>query len=180
MALDAEYEFENYSATKLQNTEGVELNGWMMKPANFDATKKYPVIMHQYSGPGSQQVLDRWGIGSFRDAGMFEAYMADRGYISVCVDGRGTGGRGAEFEKCTYLFLGVKESHDQVEAAKYLGTLPYVDGSRIGIWGWSFGGYNRSSYCRSYRLALLRLGLHRTFHAYTERKRRWIRCRFSY
>ena len=114
----------------------------MMKPANFDATKKYPVIMHQYSGPGSQQVLDRWGIGSFSDAGMFEAYMADRGYISVCVDGRGTGGRGAEFEKCTYLFLGVKESHDQVEAAKYLGTLPYVDGSRIGIWGWSFGGYN--------------------------------------
>lgn len=125
-----------------RTTEGVELNGWMMKPANFDATKKYPVIMHQYSGPGSQQVLDRWGIGSFSDAGMFEAYMADRGYISVCVDGRGTGGRGAEFEKCTYLFLGVKESHDQVEAAKYLGTLPYVDGSRIGIWGWSFGGYN--------------------------------------
>lgn len=125
-----------------RTSEGVELNGWMMKPANFDATKKYPVIMHQYSGPGSQQVLDRWGIGSFSDAGMFEAYMADRGYISVCVDGRGTGGRGAEFEKCTYLFLGVKESHDQVEAAKYLGTLPYVDGSRIGIWGWSFGGYN--------------------------------------
>lgn len=125
-----------------RTAEGVELNGWMMKPANFDATKKYPVIMHQYSGPGSQQVLDRWGIGSFSDAGMFEAYMADRGYISVCVDGRGTGGRGAEFEKCTYLFLGVKESHDQVEAAKYLGTLPYVDGNRIGIWGWSFGGYN--------------------------------------
>ena len=125
-----------------RTAEGVELNGWMMKPANFDATKKYPVIMHQYSGPGSQQVLDRWGIGSLSDAGMFEAYMADRGYISVCVDGRGTGGRGAEFEKCTYLFLGVKESHDQVEAAKYLGTLPYVDGSRIGIWGWSFGGYN--------------------------------------
>ena len=125
-----------------RTAEGVELNGWMMKPANFDATKKYPVIMHQYSGPGSQQVLDRWGIGSFSDAGMFEAYMADRGYISVCVDGRGTGGRGADFEKCTYLFLGVKESHDQVEAAKYLGTLPYVDGSRIGIWGWSFGGYN--------------------------------------
>lgn len=125
-----------------RTAEGVELNGWMMKPANFDTTKKYPVIMHQYSGPGSQQVLDRWGIGSFSDAGMFEAYMADRGYISVCVDGRGTGGRGAEFEKCTYLFLGVKESHDQVEAAKYLGTLPYVDGSRIGIWGWSFGGYN--------------------------------------
>ena len=125
-----------------KTSQGVELNGWMMKPANFDPNKKYPVIMHQYSGPGSQQVLDKWGIGSFGDGGMFEAYMCDKGYIIVCVDGRGTGGRGAAFEKCTYLFLGVKESEDQVETARYLGTLPYVDGSRIGIWGWSFGGYN--------------------------------------
>ena len=125
-----------------KTSQGVELNGWMMKPANFDPNKKYPVIMHQYSGPGSQQVLDKWGIGSFGDGGMFEAYMCDKGYIMVCVDGRGTGGRGAAFEKCTYLFLGVKESEDQVESARYLGTLPYVDGSRIGIWGWSFGGYN--------------------------------------
>lgn len=121
--------------------EGIELNGWMMKPANFDPNKKYPVIMHQYSGPGSQQVLDKWGIGSFSDGGMFEAYMCDKGYIMVCVDGRGTGGRGVAFEKCTYLFLGVKEAKDQVETAKYLGTLPYINGSRIGIWGWSFGGY---------------------------------------
>lgn len=127
---------------KFKTTEGVELNGWMMKPANFDPNKKYPVIMHQYSGPGSQEVLDNWGVGSFRDGGMFEAYMCDKGYIMVCVDGRGTGGRGAEFEKCTYMFLGVKESHDQVEAARYLNGLPYIDGSRIGIWGWSFGGYN--------------------------------------
>lgn len=125
-----------------KTSQGVELNGWMMKPANFAPNKKYPVIMHQYSGPGSQQVLDKWGIGSFGDGGMFEAYMCDKGYIMVCVDGRGTGGRGAAFEKCTYLFLGVKESEDQVETARYLGTLPYVDGSRIGIWGWSFGGYN--------------------------------------
>ena len=125
-----------------KTSQGVELNGWMMKPANFDPNKKYPVIMHQYSGPGSQQVLDKWGIGSFGDGGMFEAYMCDKGYIMVCVDGRGTGGRGAAFEKCTYLFLGVKESEDQVETARYLDTLPYVDGSRIGIWGWSFGGYN--------------------------------------
>ena len=125
-----------------KTSQGVELNGWMMKPANFDPNKKYPVIMHQYSGPGSQQVLDKWGIGSFGDGGMFEAYMCDKGYIMVCVDGRGTGGRGAAFEKCTYLFLGVKESEDQVETARYLGSLPYIDGSRIGIWGWSFGGYN--------------------------------------
>ena len=122
--------------------DGVELNGWMMKPAHFNPNKKYPVIMHQYSGPGSQQVLDRWGIGSFGDGGMFEAYMCDKGYIMVCVDGRGTGGRGAAFEKCTYLFLGVKESKDQAAAAHYLSTLPYIDGTRIGIWGWSFGGYN--------------------------------------
>lgn len=125
-----------------QTPDGVELNGWMMKPAHFDPNKKYPVIMHQYSGPGSQQVLDRWGIGSFGDGGMFEAYMCDKGYIMVCVDGRGTGGRGAAFEKCTYLFLGVKESKDQAAAAHYLSTLPYIDGTRIGIWGWSFGGYN--------------------------------------
>ena len=125
-----------------KTSEGVELNGWMIKPANFDPSKKYPVIMHQYSGPGSQQVLDRWNIGSRSDNGMFEAYMADRGFISVCVDGRGTGGRGAAFEKCTYLNLGVKEARDQVEAALYLGSLPYVDAKNIGIWGWSFGGYN--------------------------------------
>lgn len=125
-----------------RTSSGVELNGWMMKPANFNANKKYPVILHQYSGPGSQQVIDRWGIGSFGDGGLFEAYMCDEGYIMVCVDGRGTGGRGAAFEKCTYLQLGVKEAEDQVETARYLGTLPYIDGKRIGIWGWSFGGYN--------------------------------------
>ena len=123
-------------------SQGVELNGWMMKPVNFDPNKKYPVIMHQYSGPGSQQVLDRWGIGSFGDGGMFEAYMCDKGYIMVCVDGRGTGGRGAAFEKCTYLSIGIKEAADQAETARYLSTLSYIDGSRIGIWGWSYGGYN--------------------------------------
>ena len=105
-----------------------------MKPAGFDESKKYPVIMYQYSGPGSQEVLDRFGIS-------WETYMASQGYVVACVDGRGTGGRGAGFEKCTYLNLGVKEAHDQVEAAIYLGQLPYVDKERIGIWGWSFGGY---------------------------------------
>lgn len=122
-------------------SDGVKLNGWMMKPVNFNPNKKYPVIMHQYSGPGSQQVIDRWNIGSFSDGGMFEAYMCDKGFVMVCVDGRGTGGRGAAFEKCTYMFLGVKEAKDQVETAKYLGTLPFVDKNKIGIWGWSFGGY---------------------------------------
>ena len=90
--------------------------------------------MYQYSGPGSQQVLDQFSIS-------WETYMASQGYIIACVDGRGTGGRGAAFEKCTYLNLGVKEAHDQVETAIYLGLQPYVDKERIGIWGWSFGGY---------------------------------------
>ena len=125
-----------------RTSDGVELNGWIMKPADFNEGKKYPVIMHQYSGPGSQEVMDKWAIGARRDGGMFEAYMASQGFIMVCVDGRGTGGRGSDFEKCTYLNLGVKEAKDQVETAKYLSTLPYVDGTRIGIWGWSFGGYN--------------------------------------
>ncbi len=115
-------------------SDGTTLNGWMMKPADFDEDKKYPVIMYQYSGPGSQEVLDRFSIS-------WETYMASQGYIVACVDGRGTGGRGAAFEKCTYLNLGVREAHDQVEAAIYLGLQPYVDKERIGIWGWSFGGY---------------------------------------
>ena len=119
---------------KFKTTEGVELNGWMMKPADFSASKKYPVLMYQYSGPGSQQVLDNFNVS-------WETYMASLGYIVACVDGRGTGGRGAEFQKNTYLNLGVKEAKDQVETAKYLGTLPYVDKGRIGIWGWSYGGY---------------------------------------
>ena len=122
-------------------SEGVTLNGWMVKPRNFDPAKKYPVIMYQYSGPGSQEVKDSWNMGFF-GGGSFESYMAEQGYVYVCVDGRGTGGRGAEFEKCTYLNLGLLESRDQVEAALYLGTLPYVDPARIAIWGWSFGGFN--------------------------------------
>ena len=98
--------------------------------------------MYQYGGPGSQEVLDCWNIGLNNEGIGWESYMASQGFLIVCVDGRGTGGRGAEFEKCTYLSLGVKEAEDQVETAKYLGSLPYVDKGRIGIWGWSFGGYN--------------------------------------
>ena len=123
-------------------SEGVKLNGWMVKPANFDATKKYPVIMHQYSGPGSQQVVDNWSVGSMGSGAMFDYYLTQKGYIVVTVDGRGTGARGAAFEKCTYLRLGDLESKDQAEAALWLGKQSYVDASRIGIWGWSFGGFN--------------------------------------
>ena len=113
---------------------GDELNGWMLKPADFNPARKYPVLMFQYSGPGSQEVLDSYGIS-------WEDYMATQGFIVACVDGRGTGGRGAAFEKCTYMQLGVKEAQDQVATAQYLGSLPYVDKDNIGIWGWSFGGY---------------------------------------
>ncbi len=122
-------------------SEGVRLNGWMVKPRNFDAAKKYPVIMYQYSGPGSQEVTDSWNMGFYGGAA-FESYMAQQGFIYVCVDGRGTGARGADFEKCTYMKLGDLESKDQVETALYLGTLPYVDKANIAIWGWSFGGFN--------------------------------------
>lgn len=121
--------------------DGVDLNGIMVKPADFDANRKYPVILFQYSGPGSQQVLDSWYAGNC-SAALLERYMAQEGFVSVIVDGRGTGGRGAEFEKQTYLKLGQLESHDQVETAIYLSKLPWVDAKHIGIWGWSFGGFN--------------------------------------
>lgn len=122
-------------------SEGVQLNGWMVKPRDFDASKKYPVVMYQYSGPGSQEVTDSWNLG-FYGAGIFESYLTEQGFICACVDGRGTGARGADFEKCTYLQLGLRESQDQVETAIYLGSFPYVDKANIGIWGWSFGGFN--------------------------------------
>ena len=124
-----------------KTSEGIDLNGWMMKPVNFDPNKKYPVILYQYSGPGSQCVNDAWGVG-FGSGGLLESHWCSLGFIVACVDGRGTGGRGADFEKCTYQRLGKYESSDQVEAAIYLGGLSYVDKNNIGIWGWSYGGFN--------------------------------------
>jgi dipeptidyl-peptidase-4 len=123
-------------------SEGVKLNGWMVKPANFNASKRYPVIMYQYSGPGSQQVKDSWGIGMNGQGAILEQYLCQQGFLCVCVDGRGTGGRGADFEKCTYLHLGELEARDQVETALWLGKQSYVDKDRIAIWGWSYGGFN--------------------------------------
>lgn len=122
-------------------SDGVDINGWMIKPHDFDPAKKYPAIMFQYSGPYSQSVQDTWYTGQYPGAA-FETYMCGKGFIMVCVDGRGTGGRGTEFGKCTYMKLGYYEPKDQVEGAKYLSTLPYIDSKNIGIWGWSFGGYN--------------------------------------
>ena len=125
-----------------KTSEGVELNGWMIKPADFDIGKRYPVIMYQYGGPGSQQVLNSWNTGMCGQGAVLEHYFAQQGYLVVCVDNRGTGGRGAEFEKCTYLRLGELEARDQVEAALWLGRQSFVDKNRIGIWGWSYGGWN--------------------------------------
>lgn len=138
----AESGFAKREPFSFTTSEGVQLNGWILKPLNFDASKRYPVIMHQYSGPGSQQVTDSWSAGSMGQGGAFDSYLAQQGFIVVSVDGRGTGGRGADFEKCTYLKIGDLESKDQVEAALYIGSLPFVDKDRIGIWGWSYGGFN--------------------------------------
>ena len=144
---DLKSKIRRYGWTKRETfsfttSDGVRLDGWMVKPTNFDTSKKYPVIMYQYSGPGSQQVVNSWSAGAMGQGGAFDQYLAQQGFIVVCVDGRGTGGRGADFEKSTYLRLGDLESKDQVETASYLATLPYVDKDNIGIWGWSFGGFN--------------------------------------
>ena len=136
------YQLPQRETFSFTTSEQVKLDGWMMKPANFNPSKKYPVILFQYSGPGSQQVTNAWSAGSMGNGGLYDAYLAQQGFIVVCVDGRGTGGRGAAFEKATYLNLGQLESRDQVETALWLGKQSYVDASRIGIWGWSFGGFN--------------------------------------
>ena len=119
---------------RFATSEGVELNGYMVRPNGFVSSRRYPVLMTQYSGPGSQQAADRWTIG-------WEDVLVQQGYIVACVDGRGTGFRGEEFKKCTYGELGKYETVDQIEAARYLASLPYVDPDRIGIYGWSYGGF---------------------------------------
>ncbi|MBP7821618.1 MAG: S9 family peptidase [Saprospiraceae bacterium] len=118
-------------------SQGVKLNGWMIKPRDFDANKKYPVFMYLYGGPNSQEVLDQWKGRNF----IWFQMLAQKGYIVACVDNRGTGARGEEFRKMTHLQLGKLETIDQIEAAKYLGNLPFADKQRIGIFGWSYGGF---------------------------------------
>ncbi|MCM1292666.1 MAG: DPP IV N-terminal domain-containing protein [Bacteroides sp.] len=135
---NSDYTAEWASAPKPEfftmQSDGVTLNGFIIRPKEMDPSKRYPVVMCQYSGPGSQEVLDRWSIGA-------ENYFARAGYVVVCVDGRGTGGRGRQFMDVVYKNLGHYESIDQVAAARYAARLPYVDPNRIAIYGWSYGGY---------------------------------------
>jgi len=136
---------DNYLTSKKEfstiQINGNDLNMWMIKPANFDADKTYPLFMFQYSGPGSQQVANRWhGTNDY-----WYQMLAQQGYIVACVDGRGTGFKGANFKKVTQNELGKYEVEDQITAAKKLGNLPYIDNSRIGIWGWSYGGFMSSN-----------------------------------
>ena len=126
---------------ELTTEKGHKLNAWMIKPKDFDASKKYPVFMYQYSGPGSQQVANDW----LDTNDMWFMMLSQQGYITVCVDGRGTGFKGAAFKKVTQKELGKYEVEDQIDAAKVLGSYTYVDKSRIGIFGWSYGGFMASN-----------------------------------
>jgi len=135
------YNLPKKEFTTITTAKGHVLNAWFIKPADFDPAKKYPVFMYQYSGPGSQQVANTWS--SSNDYWFY--MLTQQGYIVACVDGRGTGYKGAEFKKVTYKELGKFEVEDQIDAAKLIASYPYVDASRIGIWGWSYGGFMSSN-----------------------------------
>ena len=136
----ANYVVSKAELMSIKNEVGDDLNAFIIKPENFDATKKYPVIMYAYNGPGHQLAVDRWMGSNY----YYYQVLANKGYIIFCADGRGTGFKGEAFKKCTYLNLGKLEIEDQIYLAKSLGKLSYVDAARIGFWGWSFGGYMAS------------------------------------
>lgn len=135
------YDLPTKEFFELTTEKGHKLNAWMIKPKDFDANKKYPVFMYQYSGPGSQEVANNW----LDTNDMWFMMLSQQGYITVCVDGRGTGYKGADFKKCTQKELGKFEVEDQIDAAKVIGNYAYVDKSRIGIFGWSYGGFMSSN-----------------------------------
>lgn len=137
--LMGEYNLGKAEFIRVPNSKGDTLNGWMLKPTNFNPAKKYPVLFCNYGGPGSQQVANRFGAVSF-----WHQLLAQRGFIVVSVDNTGTGFRGEEFKKKTYLQLGKYEIEDQIDAAKYISKMPFVDASNIGHWGWSYGGFMSS------------------------------------
>lgn len=135
-AVMADYGFGKTEFFTFTTSEGIELNGWKLLPPDFDPQKKYPVLFDIYGGPGSQTVANRWGT-----VNSWHQMLAQKGYIVTSVDNRGTGFRGEEFKKMTYLQLGKYETIDQIEAAKYWASQPSVDPARIGVWGWSYGGF---------------------------------------
>jgi dipeptidyl-peptidase-4 len=137
-----QYNLSPITTLQIPNGKGEMLNAWMIKPPHFSPDKKYPVLLYQYSGPGSQEVMDKFPVGNY----FWHQMLAQKGYIIVCADGTGTGGRGEAFKKKTYLQLGKLESDDQIAVGKYMAQQHYVDAARIGIWGWSFGGF-MSSIC---------------------------------
>ncbi len=136
-ALLYQYDISKKQFFTFKTSEGVELNGWMMKPTNFDATKKYPVYQYAYGGPGSNKCNNKWETTDYP----WHQLLCQQGYIVVCVDNRGTQGRGRDFKHSTYLQLGKLETIDQIEVAKYMGSQTYADKNRIGFMGWSYGGY---------------------------------------
>ncbi|GAA5219564.1 S9 family peptidase [Membranihabitans marinus] len=131
------FDFQSKTFFTFKNRVGDDLNGYLITPPDFDENKEYPLFTFLYGGPGSQQVVDAWGGLNFAWFQM----LAQKGYIVACIDNRGTGGRGEKFKKMTYLNLGKYETEDQIDGVRYLASLPYVDGSRIGVFGWSYGGY---------------------------------------
>ncbi len=135
------YDLPTKEFFELTTDKGNRLNAWMIKPKDFDSSKKYPVFMYQYSGPGSQQVANDW----LDTNDYWFMMLSQHGYITVCVDGRGTGFKGAAFKKITQKQLGKYEVEDQIDAAKVIGNYPYVDKNRIGIFGWSYGGFMSSN-----------------------------------
>jgi dipeptidyl-peptidase-4 len=137
----SKYDLPSKEFFELTTEKGHKLNAWMIKPKNFDAAKKYPVLMFQYSGPGSQEVANNW----IDTNDLWYMMLSQQGYIVACVDGRGTGFKGADFKKVTYKDLGNLEVVDQIDAAKVIGKYNYVDNNRIGIWGWSYGGFMSSN-----------------------------------
>lgn len=156
---DLKKTLESYTLTKkeffsFKTSEGVELNAWMMKPAGFDPNIKYPVLLTFYGGPHNNDVSNEWGGSSY----IWHALLTQKGYIVACVDNRGTEGRGRDFKKCTYKQLGKLETIDQIESARFLGSFAYVDKDRIGVQGWSFGGY-LSSLCMTKGAAYFKAGI---------------------
>ncbi len=131
-----EYGFSRKEFIRIPVSDSIELNAYLIKPEDFDSTKKYPLFMSVYGGPGAQDVTDSWDNGL-----AWQQLLVQHGIVIACVDNRGTDGRGETFRKSTYLQLGKLETEDQIDAARFLGTMRWIDPSRIGIWGWSYGGY---------------------------------------